>query len=80
MTDVAPPQPLLYFQLHHFYAESDTPRIDQWVLSNLRRRDIRVIVREKVCWSNFPLPATEQWIAGDFHPGPVFGNFEILLR
>lgn len=83
---VVPPQPLLYFQYTHFYVQSDIPRIDDWFLSCLKKRDIRTIVREKVSVfpptleDELPLPNAMKWISDNFHPGPTFGNFEILVR
>jgi 4-amino-4-deoxy-L-arabinose transferase-like glycosyltransferase len=83
---VVPPQPLLYFQTHHFYDESDIPRLDEWFLSSVKKRDIRIIVREKVSVfpvtldADLPLPKVAEWVNDNFRPGPSFGNFEILLR
>jgi 4-amino-4-deoxy-L-arabinose transferase-like glycosyltransferase len=83
---VVPPQPLLYFQTHHFYDESDIPRLDEWFLSTVEKRDIRLIVREKVSVfpatldESFPLPNVNRWVSDNFRPGPTFGNFEILVR
>ena len=83
---VVPPQPLLYFQTRHFYDESDIPALDDWFLSCLKRRDIRIIVREKVSVfpasldTNLPLPNVAKWVRDSFKPGPTFGNFEILVR
>ena len=81
LNGVIPPQPLLYFQKNHYYLEDDFVRLDDWILKSLKARDIRLIVREKVYYSGyFPFPNTLQWISDNFHPGPVFGDFEILLR
>jgi hypothetical protein len=78
---VVPPQPLLYLQKGHFFLESDVPHIDDWVLTSLRNRDIRLIVRERHnFFGDFPLPNSLKWISDNFHSGPTFGNFEILLR
>jgi 4-amino-4-deoxy-L-arabinose transferase-like glycosyltransferase len=83
---VVPPQPLLYFQTHHFYDESDIPRLDEWFLSSVKKRDIRLIVREKVSVfpatldESLPLPNVNRWVSDNFHAGPTFGNFEILER
>jgi 4-amino-4-deoxy-L-arabinose transferase-like glycosyltransferase len=83
---VVPPQPLLYFQTHHFYDESDIPRLDDWFLSSIKKRDIRIIVREKISVfpatldADLPMPKVIKWVSENFSPGPTFGNFEILLR
>ena len=83
---VVPPQPILYFQTHHFYDDSDIPRLDEWVLSSVKKRDIRIIVREKssvfpaTLDADLPLPKVIEWVSDNFRPGPTFGNFEILLR
>jgi hypothetical protein len=83
---VVPPQPLLYLSRNHFFTDSDIPFINDWVLSSLKKRNIRIVVREKDSWSeslsdNYAqLPKVMAWIKNNFHPGPVFGNFEILLR
>ena len=44
---VVPPSPLLYYQRHHYYLEQDYASIDDWVLADLKKRDIHLIVREK---------------------------------
>jgi hypothetical protein len=83
---VVPPQPFLYFQTHHFYDESDIPRLDEWFLSSVKKRDIRIIVREKTSLfpatleEDLPMPKVIEWVSDNFRPGPTFGNFEILLR
>jgi 4-amino-4-deoxy-L-arabinose transferase-like glycosyltransferase len=81
LSGVVPPQPLLYFQANHYYLKQDIPAIDDWILTDLRKRDIRMIVREKKnVFGDFPFPSSNRWIAANFQPGPAFGNFEILLR
>jgi hypothetical protein len=79
---VVPPQPLLYFQKHHYFLEKDYPWLDRWILESLRKRDIRLVVREKENFQvfSFPFPESLAWIEQNFKPGPVFGNFEIFLR
>lgn len=79
---VVPPQPLLYFQTDHYFTKMDIPRIDEWVLSSLKSRDVQVIVWEKVSSGNnsLSLPNVDKWIVETFRAGPTFGNFEIWLR
>jgi 4-amino-4-deoxy-L-arabinose transferase-like glycosyltransferase len=82
VTGVVPPAPLLYYQERHYYVEPDFARIDGWVLGNLEKRDIRVIVLEKnklANWRYFPFPRTREWMSS-FRTGPRFGTFQVFLR
>ena len=81
--------PLLYFQPGAYYTRADIPGLDRETVSSLERNGVRLVVREKFSFFNRPerpekpedsFPLTKAWIAQNFIPGPVFGNYEILLH
>ena len=89
VTHTAPPPGLLYFQPNIFYTQADIPALDEATVKSLQSNNTRLIVREKYTLFNNPdhpgkpedaFPTTLAWIADNFTPGPVFGNYEILLH
>jgi hypothetical protein len=77
------PQPLLYFQPHHSYRQSDIPALDRMISSALDRSSVRIVVREKVTFlrevhdSYAEFPRTWGWFTGRFVHAFDFGNYEI---
>ena len=78
------PQPVLWFHWRMTYPTLYDPELDQWIVRDLQRHDVRTIVLEESAWlgsdslSQFPLLV--RWIDEQFEDAARFGMFRVLER
>src|SRR5262249_36719994 len=77
------PQPLLYFLPSHSFLKEDIPRLDEIILTALKRNGVTIVVREKVTHLGevhdaYPqFHRTWDWFKSHFTHVSDFGNYEI---
>jgi hypothetical protein len=83
---VPSPQPLLYFQAGHSFLAQDLPYLDEWMVSSLKRNDVRVVVGEKVTLDGGGMGRYRSfrsvwaWFRNGFRHTADYGNYEIWER
>lgn len=79
------PQPLLWFHNGLTYPNEYDPALDQWIVSDLQKNQVRIVVLEEESWfhtderlEDFPL--LESFITQTFVKQESIGNFTIYVR
>ena len=85
LAGVPSPQPLLWFHEGVTYLKDDTTELDQWIVRDLRRNDVRVFVLEQVAWFNSGerwahFPGFRAYIRENFAPVGMVGIFSVYER
>jgi hypothetical protein len=83
LTGAPSPQPLLWFHPGLTYPRGGDPRLDRWIVAELERRRVAVVVLEEVSWLGTrrrlaEFPRLGRWIERCFRPAGRIGPF--LLR
>lgn len=83
--DVPSPQPLLWFHNGLTFSNEYDPTLDQWIISDLQKNQVRIIVIEEQSWfhtdkilSHFPM--LQGFIAENFVKEQQIGNFIIYVQ
>jgi len=75
------PQPWLYFSPGHSFLMDELPHVDEILVSELKRNDVRAIVLEKDSWVKNQnlwksMPKLSAWIEDEFEKVKDFGIYE----
>jgi hypothetical protein len=78
------PQPICWFHPGVTYSAKGEPSLDRWIVSDLKRNEVEVIVLEKCAWLGLDMldlfPLTKKLIREDFRPVLLIGPWEVLHR
>jgi len=82
--EVPSPQPLVWFHPGLTYSKKYDPVLDDWVVSNLEKNDVRIIIIEQESWFNTKdrladFPLMETFISENFAIEKQIGNFIIYV-
>jgi hypothetical protein len=85
LAGVPSPQPVLWFHDGVTYLREDTAELDEWIVRDLRRNQVRVFVLEQVAWFNSGerwshFPRFRAYIREQFTPAGKIGSFSVYER
>lgn len=82
---VPSPQPVLWFHERVTYPEEGDPELDRWIVDDLKKNKVRIVVIEQVAWFNTgkrldAFPQLKAYVYGDFERLGQIGTFSIYQR
>lgn len=82
---VPSPQPLLWFHERVTYPKEGDPKLDRWIVEDLKKNRVGIVVIEQVAWFNTgerldAFPGLKAYIYGDFERLGQIGTFSIYQR